>query len=120
VPLAIVKDVLYDGLETIRSGLNNFPLTINSGYRNPRHNALLTNPPGRPESRHIYGDAADIDIADFNGDGLFNKKDWLILANKACDVGASYVEPYEWGHNHVHVDWGPVRGDATTNYCIGR
>ena len=115
---AIVTDALYSGLEAIRSGLGNVPLTITSGYRNPRHNAAVG---GATESQHIYGTAADIAIIDTDGDGVADETDWQTMANVACDdAGATFVERYSQSSTHVHADWGPSRGDADTNYCIGR
>jgi hypothetical protein len=115
---AIIAASLYSGLEAIRAAIGNLPITPTSGYRNPRHNASAG---GAPESRHIYGDATDFHIRDVNGDSNENQADWVILANAACDdAGAGFVERYSQSSTHVHADWGPSRGDANSNYCIGR
>lgn len=117
---AIIAANLYNGLEAIRAAIGNLPITPTSGYRNPRHNAL-PEVGGAPESRHIYGDATDFHIRDVNADNTENQADWIILANSACDdAGAGFVERYSQSSTHVHADWGPARGDANSNYCIGR
>lgn len=99
---AIVKAVLYSGLEATRSNIGNQAIGVTSGYRNPRHNYLLG---GAAESRHIYGDAADMHVADFNGDGVVDTADWNLLATAAQNAGATYIEPYELSPDHVHADW---------------
>jgi len=76
------------------------PMIVNSGYRCPIHNL-----PYATNSQHIYGKAADIDVSDFNGDGLVNRADWDMLEQVARQVGATYIEPYSMTGAWVHMDW---------------
>jgi len=90
-----VSDELVHRLQQLRDYLG-VPVVITSGYRSPEHNASVN---GAPNSRHISGEAADIqaegvsmaELAEaakkFFGDG---------------GIGSSYS-------NHVHVDVGPAR-----------
>ena len=78
----------------MRTGNGNVPLIINSGYRNPAHNASI--PGAATQSRHMFGDAADI---------ASNAGTWQALraAGKSC---GACVEPLRVsGPGHVHVDW---------------
>ena len=101
-------------LQNIRNQFGH-PMAVNSGYRNPVHNMNL--PGSAPESRHIYGRAADIDVRDFNGDGVVNGHisvdanfgscgdDWALLANEAVTEGPSYIEPWSQTGGWVHMEW---------------
>lgn len=100
-------------LQNIRNALGH-PMNVNSGYRNPVHNAGIG---GAMESQHMYGKAADIAVIDFNGDGAVNGNmvndpnfgaagdDWAILANHAGNEGASFIEPWAMTGNWVHMNW---------------
>ena len=57
--LVQVRQSLLTALEAIRSQLGNRPIRVTSGYRCPRYNALIG---GVPNSQHILGNAADIQI----------------------------------------------------------
>jgi hypothetical protein len=90
---AIIRGNLLTGLECVRTGNGNQPLTINSGYRNPAHNAAVG---GETQSRHMFGDAADIASNTGNWDPLHD-------AGKSC---GACVEPRSATFpGHVHVDW---------------
>jgi hypothetical protein len=90
---AIIRNSLLTGLECVRTGNGNVALTINSGYRNPAHNAAVG---GESQSRHMFGDAADIASNDQTWDPLHN-------AGKSC---GACVEPRSATFpRHVHVDW---------------
>lgn len=54
---AKVEPALIEKLETLRRLAGNLPLTVNSGYRCPRHNKAVG---GSPNSQHTLGTAADI------------------------------------------------------------
>lgn len=58
-PLAAIKNLrkLCKNLEVIRAALGNKPIQILSGYRSISHNEKSG---GKPESQHLYGNAADI------------------------------------------------------------
>lgn len=78
----LVDHSFLDALDRLRSVYGS-PLTVNSAYRDPRHNALVG---GSPLSRHKAGDAVDISIVGkdkdlirrlateqgWNGQGLYN------------------------------------------------
>lgn len=99
---AIVAPALYAGLESMRTNLGNQAIGVTSGYRNPRHNAAIG---GAAESQHIYGTAADMHIADYNGDGQTNQADWNIMSATATAAGATFIEPYAQDPTHLHADW---------------
>ena len=100
-------------LQNVRNALGQ-AMHVNSGYRNPSRNAGI--PGAHPESRHIYGRAADIGVRDFNNDGVINGSmvndavfgnvgdDWAILANIATGTGAS-VESWNATGGWVHMQW---------------
>lgn len=105
-----------DILFTIRSQLaalageiGNATLTINSGYRNPFKNRLIS---AAQESRHIYGDAADIRLSDVSGDGVADFRDRELIVSAAQQHGAC-VEPDELTPTWVHMDW---RGACPTGW----
>ncbi len=90
-------------LQNIRAAIGNQSMPVNSGYRNPIHNAAIG---GAPESRHIYGDAADIGLQDWNGDGTTDQDDWTLMYNAAHNEGAWVEEPFSLTPTWVHMDWG--------------
>lgn len=99
---------IIDHLENIRDALGH-RMIVNSGYRCPVHNASIN---GATNSRHIYGDAADIQVEDFNSDGAADENDWNLLEGYAQDEidssgAAGYIEPYEQTGSWVHMDWRP-------------
>jgi len=99
---AIIRDRLLMGLENTRSNYG-YPMPVTSGYRNPHRQATVN--PSAMNSRHVYGDAADIDVRDNNGDGDLSD-DSKRLVRAARDAGATYTQEYpEGGYSHVHMDW---------------
>ena len=72
--------------------------TVNSAYRNPHHNAAVS---GAANSRHMYGDAADLN----NDSSTYDE--WQQMLFAAYDANADYLE----GQNDpcqtdcVHADW---------------
>jgi hypothetical protein len=89
---AVVQRHAIDRLQDLRDALG--VLVVNSGYRSPAHNATVG---GATWSRHMYGDAFDLDPSSVSLDAL---------AAACDDEGAGYVDVYE---THVHCDW---RNDA--------
>ncbi len=83
-PHAIAK------LQLVREAAGN-ALTINSGFRSPPYNSSVG---GARRSRHMYGDAFDIQPGAVGQNGLMN------ICN---NLGAGYVAKYTSGH--VHCDW---------------
>ncbi len=92
-------------LQALRDQLG--ALQVNSGYRNPSHNASVG---GATWSRHMYGDAFDMSPSDVSLGELYD----------ACaDEDAGFRKLYE---THVHCDWrgnsvdtrffGPIDGQA--------
>jgi uncharacterized protein YcbK (DUF882 family) len=53
-------------------------LGVHSGFRTPWHNARVPRAAG--DSRHQYGDAADV-VMDANGDGRITARDGMLVAN---------------------------------------
>ncbi|MFH0799616.1 MAG: D-Ala-D-Ala carboxypeptidase family metallohydrolase, partial [Pseudomonadota bacterium] len=94
--------LIFDRLEQTREAAGNAAMSINSGYRNPYKNGI-TKGSGR-ESMHIYGIAADIRLADFNGDGVVNFKDRELMVDAAKAKGAC-IEPDDRTPTWIHMDW---------------
>ena len=72
--------------QEMRSGLGR-ALVVNSAYRSPEHNDAVG---GATYSRHIYGDAVDIDIDQSRPDANQRAQE---LFNEAQDVGVDFVLP---------------------------
>ena len=100
---AILRGSLLGGLETIRYKYG-IDLVINSGYRTPFHNCCQITPRGTPNSRHIYGDAADI---------ATNSVNWHSIQSYGKSAGACVEPAQKSGLGHVHVDW---RGICPTGW----
>lgn len=90
---AVVQVHAVERLQSLRDRLG--PIVVNSGYRSPSYNAQVG---GATWSRHMYGDAFDLDALNWSSS---------TLANACWDEGAGYVSTYADGH--VHCDW---RNDA--------
>lgn len=85
---AVVQPHAVDRLQDLRDELGS--LAVNSGYRNPDYNASVG---GANHSRHIYGDAFDLDPVSVS----------LTSLAEACENhAAGYVGVYE---THIHCDW---------------
>jgi hypothetical protein len=70
-------------------------MVVNSGYRTPAYNQSLG---GATYSRHMYGDAVDIDAN--------TQSEYDALVNVFAPENPDYVEPYSLGgYNHYHGDW---------------
>jgi uncharacterized protein YcbK (DUF882 family) len=95
---------IASNLQNVRNDIKGQIMKVNSGYRNPIYNASVSI---AKNSRHMYGDAADISSKrDFNGDGVIDRKDWKVLSDAAHNRGAC-VEPFSMTGNWVHMDWRP-------------
>jgi hypothetical protein len=99
--VALIRDPLIvgassDGLESWRSNYGG-AMVVNSAFRNPERNE---NVGGATQSRHMYGDAADIATA---GDHDV----WNDLHAAAANANADYIEPVTGpcGWACVHGDW---------------
>lgn len=65
---------------------------LDSGYRTPTYNSSVG---GSAQSRHMFGDAADL----YAGTSTVGGQ----LQAAAAQAHASYIEP--WTNDHVHADW---------------
>jgi len=76
----IRKEILYKLIELRNilkaEGLNPNGFEINHGYRYPKFNEQVG---GAPLSRHISGDAVDINVLDINNDNLVDESDKKLL-----------------------------------------
>lgn len=98
-PYAVVQVHAVERLQELRDALG--ALVINSGYRSPAYNASVG---GASASRHMYGDAFDIDPVSAT----------LTQLEAECYArGAGYVGMYV---SHVHCDW---RDDAQEAVFFG-
>ncbi len=97
---AIITSGLTSGLEATRTNYGH-PMSLNSAYRNPIRNTAVE---GVPESRHIYGVAADVAVEDLNDNGTIERSEWDELAAAAGTAGA-WVESYDLTLTYVHMNW---------------
>ncbi|MBX3173465.1 MAG: hypothetical protein KF709_03590 [Gemmatimonadaceae bacterium] len=105
-PKALVLDLrLVDKLELITDALraaghSRARLVLNSGFRTPQTNARGVRSAQTPDSRHQYGDAADIFVDgngdgrmdDLNGDGRVTLADAQVLAGVVRQVERWFPE----------------------------
>lgn len=73
-------------VQLIRSGLGR-PLIISSSFRSPEHNRDVG---GASYSRHLYGDAVDVDVDQSSADANTRGQE---IFNEALDVGVDFVLP---------------------------
>ncbi|HEY9722050.1 MAG TPA: D-Ala-D-Ala carboxypeptidase family metallohydrolase [Oscillatoriaceae cyanobacterium] len=110
-----LRPKLVQKLETIISTINAEgyhagKIDLLSGYRSPWLNADIGNT--TTLSRHTYGDAADMIVADFNGDGRVNRTDAEILWNVVNKIdhttkltgGAGFYNPTSAHGYFIHTD----------------
>ena len=90
---AIITDRLLNGLENVRSRNGSRPLILTSAYRNPSRNRRVG---GAPQSRHMFGDAADISS---------NASTFDRLRSAGKGSGACCEPKSLSGTGHVHVDY---------------
>lgn len=84
---AVVQPHAVERIQQLRDTLG--PLIVTSGYRSPSYNAMIG---GATHSRHMYGDAFDLDPADVS----------LATLEAACTANDGFLVEYE---SHVHCDW---------------
>lgn len=96
-PLQINASQSY-GLARWVAEIDGVPRTLNSVYRCPHRNAAVQ---GAPSSRHMAGDAVDMDVT------TNSLSEWQVYANAAVRAKASYVEPttLPCGTGCTHADW---------------
>ena len=84
---AVVQPHAIARLQQLRDLLG--PIAVHSGYRPPGYNADIG---GAANSRHMYGDAFDLDPVDATLEQL----------EQACSGNGGFLVEYE---THVHCDW---------------
>ena len=108
---AILRDILFTGLEAIRHLNGDQTLGISSGYRNPVLNINTPNS-DKLKSRHMFGDAVDIRTG---SDPIA----WQTLHDFA--VGADIngcVEPHAIStYDHLHVEWPGQASLTDARHC---
>ena len=83
---AYVDAQMASHLQQVRSGLGR-ALIVSSGFRDPEHNRDVG---GATFSRHIYGDAVDVDVDQTRSDANTRAQE---IFNEARDVGVDFVLP---------------------------
>ncbi len=89
-PYGVLQGPFMERMQTLRDTVA-APVYVTSGFRSPGYNAGIG---GAEYSRHLYGDAADIDVSGWTVEEV----------GEACvALDAGYVGLYEDGH--THCDW---------------
>jgi hypothetical protein len=83
---AYVDAQMAQHMQFIRSGLGR-ALVLSSAFRSPEHNQSVG---GATFSRHIYGDAVDVDVDQNRSDANIRAQE---IFNEALDVGVDFVLP---------------------------
>lgn len=83
-------------LEAIRCHFDK-PATITSGYRSPDYNAAVG---GASNSQHLYGTAADFQVANETIDKVY---DWCNEMFPVCGLGL-YRRSSTFGWGWIHID----------------
>jgi len=101
----VLREPLLDKLELViedlnEHGVNAEGMRIRSGFRTPAHNQAVRGEGSARDSRHQFGDAADVFIdaegngkmSDLNGDGKVNFADVKLILDAVERVEARYPE----------------------------
>jgi hypothetical protein len=101
----VLREPLLDKLELViedlnEHGVNAEGMRIRSGFRTPAHNFAVRSEGSARDSRHQFGDAADVFIdqqgngkmSDLNGDGRVNFADVKMILDAVERVEARYPE----------------------------
>lgn len=101
----VLREALVDKLELVmvelqRRGIDAQRMRVMSGFRSPQYNQRGVGRGRARDSRHQYGDAADVMVDnngdnrldDLNRDGRVNSKDMRILAEAVESVERQYPE----------------------------
>ena len=83
---AYVDAQMAQHVQLIRSGLGR-ALVLSSAFRTPEHNQSVG---GATFSRHVYGDAVDVDVDQNRSDANIRAQE---IFNEALDVGVDFVLP---------------------------
>lgn len=92
--MILCEQNLINKLEALRKAAGDRSITVNCAYRCSKHNAQVG---GVPNSQHLLGKAADIEV-----EGLSPEK----VAGLADKVGFGGIGQYD---SFCHVDVGPKR-----------
>lgn len=101
----VLREPLLDKLELVIEDLNDHGVNaegmrVRSGFRTPAHNLAVRNEGSARDSRHQFGDAADVFIdqegngkmSDLNGDGKVSFADVKMILDAVERVEARYPE----------------------------
>src|ERR1700682_421145 len=101
----VLREPLLDKLELVIEDLNDHGINaegmrIRSGFRTPDHNRAVRGEGSARDSRHQFGDAADVYVdqegngrmSDLNGDGRVNFADVKLILDAVERVEARYPE----------------------------
>jgi hypothetical protein len=101
----VLREPLLDKLELVIEDLNDHGVNaegmrIRSGFRTPAHNTAVRGEGSARDSRHQFGDAADVFVdqkgngkmSDLNGDGRVNFADVKMILDAVERVEARYPE----------------------------
>lgn len=108
-------ELVFEEIVRLRGGKEGSAVDVNvrSGYRTPLHNRRVVR--AASDSRHQYGDAADVAV-DANGDGRISSADISLIARAVEAVERAHPElvgglgTYTGGSAYAHID---VRGRAS-------
>jgi len=105
----IYRSTLSSGLETLYADTAFTLTTSNRIYSTPHHNYTL--PTHATNSRHVYGDAADIQSKFDNPVSSNDSLRWNGLRNHAKNLSPRpCAEPYAWSRTHLHIDYRAASG----------
>jgi uncharacterized protein YcbK (DUF882 family) len=96
--LANVKK-LAENLQVLRDYFK-APITVNSGYRSPQHNA---NVGGAKRSQHLFGTASDIVVLGYSPSQVAEAIEYLIAEGKMLQGGLKAYKSF------VHYDIRKIR-----------
>src|SRR6267143_474954 len=138
----VLREPLLDKLELVIEDLNDHGVNaegmrIRSGFRTPAHNFAVRGEGSARDSRHQFGDAADVFIdqqgngkeSDLNGDGRVNFADVKLILDAVERVEARYPELvggtglyayYGRSGPFVHIDVRGVRARWVRGVYRGR
>jgi hypothetical protein len=108
---AIFQTTIQLQLETLHNDTAFSITQANRVYSTPAHNATILG--YALNSRHVYGDAADIQVWNEN----FSS--WERLRRKAYNllIFVPCAEPWSLSHTHLHLDWRKFSGFNTKTIC---
>jgi uncharacterized protein YcbK (DUF882 family) len=103
-------ELVFEEVMRARGRSGSVDVDVHSGFRTPMHNRRVPRAAG--DSRHQYGDAADVAV-DANGDGRVTVADIALIARAVETVERNHPDlvgglgTYRGGSPYAHID---VRG----------